>query len=173
MGWLFCEPTRDALVKQLLRDCETDHTTLVDHAVHGNELYAVLRRKDTGLRFIVVILMQGTRGAYHGVYRWGYKDMDESMGPYAYNCPERLLAQSDCQHESSVAWREHCREVRAARTKHGRFIKQLKPGDKVRIGDIEATFERRLEGRMVANLVCDSERGRFRYKPSQVQELRP
>lgn len=173
MGWLFCSPTREALIKRLLHDFETGNCTLVDHSVYGNELYAVVKRRDTGERFIMVCLMKGTPGNFHpDDIRWGYKDMDESCGPCVYNCPERLLAQSDCQRDRSVEWRQHCREHRAERAKHDRFIKGLKVGDKVRLGDIEATFVRRLEGRMAANLVCDSVRGRFRYKPSQVQELR-
>ena len=169
MGWLFCEPTREALVKRLLRNCETDHSTLVDHAVNGNEFYAVIKKKDTGLRFILVALMQGARGNFHHEdIRWGYKDMDESAGPYAYNCPERLLAQSDCQHERSVAWRQQCREHRQQRGRRAKFVSGLKPGDKVRIGDKDAVFEHRIQGRYKANMVCNSDRGRFRYKPSQL-----
>lgn len=173
MGWLFCEPTRDALVRRLKDRCNNDSYELIDSATRGNEFYAVLRRKDTGLRFIAVCLMRGTPGNFHpDDIRWGYKDMDESMGPCYYNCPERLLAQSDDQSEYAVGWRAACRHLRARRNVHAKFIRGLKAGDKVRLGDIEATFVRRLEGRMAANLVCDSVRGRFRYKPSQVQELR-
>lgn len=172
MGWLFCSPTREVLIKHLLRDFETGSCTLVDHSVYGNELYAVVKRRDTGERFIVVCLMQGTRGDGHGTghgsIRWGYKDMDEAMGPLVYNCPERLLAQSDCTDSTSVAWRDQCRSMRQYRNSKARFVAGLKPGDKVLIGNTEAVFERRLEGRHSANLVCCSEHGRYRYKPTQI-----
>lgn len=38
-----------------------------------------------------------------------YKDMDESMGPYFYNCPERILKLlTPTEHEHARHWREEC-----------------------------------------------------------------
>jgi hypothetical protein len=34
---------------------------------------------------------------------WGYKDMEESMHPYVYNCPEKYLKMVPVAHEG---WRE-------------------------------------------------------------------
>lgn len=54
-----------------------------------------------------------------------YKDMDESMGPYQTNCPERILKLlTPTEHEYAVKWREACWakiEAKKARPK-------IKPG---------------------------------------------
>lgn len=49
-------------------------------------------------------------------YIFGYKDMEESMGPYECDCPEPildLLTPTDAQH--ALQWRARCRENTAAR----------------------------------------------------------
>ncbi len=49
-------------------------------------------------------------------YIFGYKDMEESMGPYECDCPEPildLLTLTDAQH--ALQWRARCRENIAAR----------------------------------------------------------
>jgi hypothetical protein len=39
----------------------------------------------------------------------GYKDMDETMGPYESECPERILQLlTPTTHEHSLAWRQRC-----------------------------------------------------------------
>lgn len=103
----------------------------LDHSVVGNQVY-VLARHPEGYRFIALFLLSS--GGEEG---WGYKDMDESCGPGYYNCPERLLAQSDV--EDKHGWREKCRQVR--REKNGRrkalvaLRERIKPGDKLTLKD--------------------------------------
>lgn len=49
-------------------------------------------------------------------YIFGYKDMEESMGPYACDCPAPildLLTPTDAQH--ALQWRARCHESAAAR----------------------------------------------------------
>jgi hypothetical protein len=49
-------------------------------------------------------------------YVFGYKDMEESMGPYECDCPEPildLLTPTDNRH--ALQWRARCRESAAAR----------------------------------------------------------
>jgi hypothetical protein len=49
-------------------------------------------------------------------YIFGYKDMEESMGPYECDCPEPildLLTPTDAQH--ALQWRARCRESAIAR----------------------------------------------------------
>lgn len=58
---------------------------------------------------------------------WGYKDMDESMGPVASNCPAGILALlTEPVNESAKAWRDRCRANLAAK----------RPGKKATAGDI-------------------------------------
>lgn len=49
---------------------------------------------------------------YQTNYGWGYKDMDESCGPYHYSCPLGYLAMVPVAHEG---WRA---SVRAYHEKH-------------------------------------------------------
>lgn len=137
MGWLFCEPTRRHLVDRILGDRFTgEQVRRLDHSLQGNKLWVLYAyTHDPDKRFIVLYKLAGTRGDLHPDYcRWGYKDVDESMGPCEYGCPERLLAQSTDQHDYAVSWREDCRawnKREAARKKH---VRALKRGDKFEYG---------------------------------------
>ncbi|NSW83918.1 MAG: hypothetical protein HPY90_11735 [Syntrophothermus sp.] len=45
-------------------------------------------------------------------YNFGYKDMAEEMGPYFYNCPERILELlTPTDDEWALKWRETCWKV--------------------------------------------------------------
>lgn len=49
-------------------------------------------------------------------YNFGYKDMDESMGPCECDCPERILKLlTPTEHEWAKEWREKCWENIRAR----------------------------------------------------------
>ena len=53
-------------------------------------------------------------------YNFSYKDMDESYGPFYYDCPESILKLvSPTTNECALEWREKCRE-------HNRKRKLLK-----------------------------------------------
>jgi hypothetical protein len=69
-------------------------------------------------------------------YNFGYKDMDESVGPYDTHCPAAILdLLTPTTNEYALEWREKCRknlEYAGQRklTKHS-FDKILKPGCKI------------------------------------------
>ncbi|MCL6560684.1 MAG: hypothetical protein K6U74_18200, partial [Firmicutes bacterium] len=45
------------------------------------------------------------------INNFGYKDMEESMGPYQYDCPERILRLlTPTENEYALKWREKCWE---------------------------------------------------------------
>lgn len=45
---------------------------------------------------------------------WGYKDMDETMGPFSYDCPASILALlTPTDNKNANEWRETCRKVLA------------------------------------------------------------
>jgi len=49
-------------------------------------------------------------------YVFGYKDMDETMGPYECDCPEEILdLLTPTDREYALQWRARCRENAAAR----------------------------------------------------------
>ena len=86
MGWLFSDGWQDkaALVTHLT---EGNSLPTLAKSVRGNTLWAVhegTMQDGTKVRFICVYLLSNDRKNCGG---WGYKDMDESVGPYYYDCP--------------------------------------------------------------------------------------
>lgn len=94
MGWMFSTnwSDRKSLIKHLT-ETETDENrtrTCLAHCLRGNVLWTVWeiqRTNGTVKRCIGCDLLQNG-GANDG---WGYKDMEESMGPYYYTCPLKYL----------------------------------------------------------------------------------
>jgi hypothetical protein len=93
MGWLFTQgQTRSGLIAELTKTQENEHTKFVTlrKFCSGNDLWTVqeVTRKDNGetSRFICLYMMRPNKG-----YGWGYKDVEESMGPYQHSCPVAFL----------------------------------------------------------------------------------
>ena len=131
MGWLYCSPSRSDLIAHLKRDVATStNLTPIDFSAAGNFLYALVDIHETAqkpaYKTILVFKMAGGGGSPH--YRWGYKDMDESMEPYAYTCPLKFLDASTCDDPGAVAWRADCREAHAKKAAIAKGSKSLKVG---------------------------------------------
>lgn len=111
MGWLFCYDSKKALIADRVKTYEDDNMKLVTlaHAIRGNCLWMVkevtAKKANTTERFIELDLMQ-KNGSIPGC-AWGYKDMEEAMGPYYYSCP---LSYLDMAPETCPRWREGVRE---------------------------------------------------------------
>lgn len=150
MGWSFTHKPKGQGVVDFLRkeiEGETDLRAwkVLDGVASLKAAYLAVERLDkaSGERTVygMVCLLQYTKEPYYNI---GYKDMDETMHPYYYGCPERLLALlSPTDDPSALAWRAGCR--RQAERKQ--LIKSLKPGNvlvfeqtfrwRVRYGEIE------------------------------------
>jgi len=67
-----------------------------------------------------------------GYYNFCYKDMDESMGPYMYDCPERILdLLTPTEYEYAIEWRKKCREYHAVRKAANKKLTKFNVGDTV------------------------------------------
>jgi hypothetical protein len=94
MGWLYQnDPVDDPLAcikTKYNYDCDTHTLQTLDGARCGNTVYLAVKSTDkkTGRSFVfaAVILISNTKS--HG---FGYKDMDESMGPCQCDCPQRIM----------------------------------------------------------------------------------
>ncbi len=106
MGWLFRNGySRKALIEERTKNWErttpdgmTVTTSRLAHCYRGGVfagvLWTVWERTFTkneievqpAERWIACDLLRHQRD-----YGWGYKDMDESMGPYYYSCPLKYL----------------------------------------------------------------------------------
>lgn len=136
MGWLFMY---DCRTKQDVVDHLVNNFKFTDTAIRGNVLYGVTATirdvtdnfGDTvevpdGGKVIIICLLSCDRSNKNYPY-WGYKDMDEGMYPYQFNCPERILAQSTVPDERG--WRAACREVaqEAFKPKENQWYEFLTP----------------------------------------------
>lgn len=77
-------------------------------AMVGSTYYAAVRNKD-GKVWAAVFLTCG-RTKFDNT-AWGYKDMDETMGPNEDKCPASVLAMlSPTDDADALEWRERCRK---------------------------------------------------------------
>jgi hypothetical protein len=120
MGWLISHDlTKKEQVAELVKGWSNAEagtgTRCLDYSVRGNTLFAVMEPIVGGTpqpddRWIMVCLLRKDRG-----YGWGYRDLDESMGPFNYNCPMkflRMVPKVTCEE-----WREGVRQWHANRAK--------------------------------------------------------
>lgn len=103
MGWTTMSyhgwPYTAAEKKELLRS-EFAPYTVINDSLRGSTYYASLEKND-GSRFILVCKVS------FGKYEWGYKDMEESMGPYEYDCPLKILKDvPEPPNEYAKEWRQ-------------------------------------------------------------------
>jgi hypothetical protein len=150
MGWSFpTSPTRrSTAIADLVKPWSggrdektgiTSHTACLAHCYRGGAyrgilwaVFEVARKNDElvvveTMRFIACFILQ-----YAKEYdSWGYKDMEESMGPYYYSCPLKyfdMVPETNegvqpkwreavrQHHQLSVAWRrvrKTCKELRS------------------------------------------------------------
>jgi hypothetical protein len=114
MGWLFSPSwaTRADLVRHLRRPARFgDNLELVRACTVGNHHWYLVRERATGLHWIGLDMMQSGRAD-----GWGYKDLDESAGPTATDCPLSYLAAPHAERDGHAAqWRERVRAYHAGR----------------------------------------------------------
>lgn len=119
-------------------------STLLKHSVVGNIAYTLSEHPVAGeegktFKIISVIKIVKDEGEF------GYKDMDESMGPFYYDCPQSILKESTIQTETAIKWRNDCVEYAKNKKNHIKKVKDLKSdmkaGDKYDMGRLgEVTF---------------------------------
>lgn len=107
MGWLYCKPTKADLVTYLKGYLKDAHAV----SVVGNAIYAVITN-DQGKKAIIVMLLSGGRDS-KDPNNWGYKPLDETMGPSVVTCPVKLLDMSEI--DDTSGWRENCRQYHKQR----------------------------------------------------------
>ena len=87
--------------------------------------YGAVKNKKTGAIIAEVILFQFSKNNEHENI-W-YKEQDETVGPYKYDCPDRILdLLTDPLNEWAASWRKKCREQNA------KSKIKLTPGTKVK-----------------------------------------
>lgn len=100
MGWTFGNWNKHGLIRHLT---EENGVKTIAKTVRGNVLWAV-QESAGGEKFIGCYLLGADRGG------WGYKDIDESMGPFEINCPLVYLDMVPCPGGRATEWRAKVRE---------------------------------------------------------------
>lgn len=118
MGWLWMD--KPANVKAYLdKTCTWETETAVNRVLRSalvsmSEYYAAVEttEKSTGERKVwaAAFMVKFAKGEF------GYKDMDESVGPYTNRCPEKILdLLTPTEYPHAMVWRHKCREYWAAK----------------------------------------------------------
>jgi hypothetical protein len=144
MGWVYYhrpagQSDRDHFAQEFFRDAGSYE--FVETASRNGVFYAAVRTlKDTayhkkGEVWASVVLMQRSR-SYHN---FGYKNMDERVGPNQHGAPARILdALTPTTDKQALEWRESCRKHLA---KQERIKQEIKPGAIIQILDEELDFK--------------------------------
>ena len=114
MGWSFrCDPSfgRKEQIEEVKRPGHfSPGYEALEHRVVGNNVWTLLEFE--GERFIALTMMKGG-GRNSG---WGYKGVNEMMGPVEVNCPLSLLDKcTETDDEYALSWRRRVRQYHAAR----------------------------------------------------------
>lgn len=132
MGYSFGWNSKKELIEYLTRPWgEEERNTTIAHSCAGSVLWSVIERvntsKQTIERFIACTLLEGARD------NWGYKGLDESMGPYYYSCPLSyldLVPVVACEE-----WRQKVREYWQGKADARKKSATLKVNDRIRLPD--------------------------------------
>ena len=111
MGWYFGSSSRAAVIAECTANNE--HNETLRKYCSGNTLWTVQRSHctdGTWQTFIGCYLMQRA-----GRNDWGYKPMDESMGPTEASCPLAFLALVPDPGGYATEWRKRVRDYHAMR----------------------------------------------------------
>lgn len=108
MGWLFGWDTRKALVDHL---CDGNGVKTLKRCFKGNNMWTV-QQLPNGHVFACLYLIKGPAyGNKNDRHGWGYKDVDETMGPCNLDFPVSWLdLLSPIDSEYAVEWRKKVRE---------------------------------------------------------------
>jgi hypothetical protein len=137
MGWTYyyeCE-TKAAMRERILRECawqsESSSGKPLLHRTVGNHLWVAQEHTTAPYgvrRTVVLFLLAKSDGA------WGYKDMDETMHPYYYDCPQAVIdAAGPTTHPEAIRWREAVAAHRARKSAERAALGKLKIGCTVRL----------------------------------------
>lgn len=125
MGWTFYDKDPDRTAQDEIRGLlewtsENTVSRVLDMATVKRTIYAAVETTTiaTGEKHVwaAVVLISYRRSSDWG--NFGYKDMEEGMGPVESECPLRILRLLDepAPNEWAAQWRERCR-ANAERTK--------------------------------------------------------
>lgn len=113
MGWTYKKPLFDYINDRraaCLAECRAEFSnekwaTVESDTIVNNVYYAAMKRADNGKVFGLVVLVDYIGGEFC------YKEMDETMHPYYYDCPAYIIKKlSPTTNDNANEWRRKCLE---------------------------------------------------------------
>lgn len=107
MGWTYTQKRDGETVREFFEREFGGGGTIIDcTVVKMRTAYIAYQPKGTDDVVAIVCLLDYRPNDW---LNFGYKDMDETMGPYECECPERILKLlTPTDHEYALGWRERC-----------------------------------------------------------------
>jgi hypothetical protein len=143
MGWLFQndklrhQTPVEYITREFTHDNGTTAATVISAAAVGSTIYAAIRNHDktTGKSYVfcaVILFKNNERDGF------GYKDMDESMGPCEVDCPDRIMRLLSPIEEIpnpgyAADWRKSVVAAKAKKAETRSKISKLAVGNKVKL----------------------------------------
>jgi hypothetical protein len=121
MGWIYSAswPTKSAMIEHCTGpEMMGDKLTTLAKAIRGNALWTVIEYTSDGGSYpkghrAILCFLLGSDVKRGG--GWGYKDMDESMGPVEVSCPVKFLDMVPDPGGYATEWRAKVRAAAAKR----------------------------------------------------------
>ena len=113
---------------------ESRKVEVLKSSMVGSTYYAAVKslNKTNGYECVTAVICLTSTNA-KDYFNFAYKDMDETMGPYKYDCPKGILELlTPTDNEYANKWRELCRE-RLAEKKDPNALKNLPVGTKIKV----------------------------------------
>jgi hypothetical protein len=111
MGWTFIRgASRSDIITEVTKDqslADGGVLRTLRKCLRGNTMYSLLEctRPGKKVKLISVTLLQRSSDG------WGFKEMDETCGPYYYSCPLSFLLEADApENETARQWRQSVRD---------------------------------------------------------------
>jgi hypothetical protein len=143
MGWTYelskltDETPAQRIAKDLTSETETVKSTVIATATAGNVVYAAVRDeiKNSKTSYVYCAVVLFSNSEKNG---FGTKFMDETMGPCAVNCSNRIMKLLSPVAEIPGAgyaaeWRANVQAARNRRNNSDNNVRSLNPGDVVRL----------------------------------------
>lgn len=104
MGWTSFRLEKDNVSNWFKNEFNVEKFECVKHAIVGNTIYGAIKNKQTGDVFAVIFLIRWDNSDYS--FNFSYKDMDETMNPFYYDCPMSILKLlTPTENEYALLWR--------------------------------------------------------------------
>ena len=109
---------------------ETRQQRVLKSSMVGSTYYAAVETIREGSREVwAAVFITYGQDRSDPYYNFGYKDMEESMGPYYYDCPKGILdLLTPTDNECANDWRRKCREKKEKKSS----LASVKIGEKVK-----------------------------------------